>query len=37
MRLNLDLIVEIRETTEVRNATRAQQVVRYYNSKVINK
>ncbi|KAA3483412.1 rve domain-containing protein [Gossypium australe] len=34
IRLNLDLIDGFREVVEIKNATRAQQVARYYNSKV---
>ncbi|TYI07262.1 hypothetical protein ES332_A10G216000v1 [Gossypium tomentosum] len=37
IQLNLDLINEVKETTEVRNAAKAQQVTQYYNSRVKNK
>lgn len=37
LRLNLDLIDKLRETNEIRNAARAKQVARYYNSKVRKK
>ncbi|KAA3474448.1 rve domain-containing protein [Gossypium australe] len=36
-KLNLDLINEFREVEEIKNVAHAQQVARYYNSKVKNK
>ncbi|KAA3477959.1 rve domain-containing protein [Gossypium australe] len=33
LRLNLDLVDELKETTEIKNIVYAQQVARYYNSK----
>ncbi|XP_012438358.1 uncharacterized protein LOC105764363 [Gossypium raimondii] len=37
IKLNLNLIDEFREATEFKNTTHAQQVTRYYNTKVKNK
>ncbi|KAA3473457.1 hypothetical protein EPI10_023831 [Gossypium australe] len=37
LRLNLGLIDEVREATEVSNVACAQQVARYYNFRVKNK
>lgn len=37
IRLNLDLLDEIKEIVEIRNANQAQQVAQYYNARVKKK